>query len=249
VLAAAAAGALFSAVSLRAAQNDPLWDLLGSDAAAHVRALSSEAVGRLPSASSNAPPAGVSGGTLKADTLDSLEALDDKQKLGVGDRLSLRIVEDREEAKDLQVTDSGEIDVPYIGRVPATGKTCKAVATEIKQLLEQEYYHRATPILAIDLLSRSRGRVYVVGQVRVTGPIEIPGNEVFTVSKAILVAGGFGEFADKKRVRITRRAETAGAAGRILVDVGQILEAGRTELDVTLQPDDMVFVPTRWLNL
>jgi protein involved in polysaccharide export with SLBB domain len=179
-----------------------------------------------------------------------MEALDDKHRLGVGDRLSIRIVEDREEAREVVVTDSGELDIPYVGRVMAKGKTCKEVALEAKALLEQEYYHKATVILAIDLFSRTRGRVYVVGQVRITGAIEIPSNETFTLSKAILIAGGFTDFADKKKVRLTRRsAKDVSASPSQTVDVQEILEQGRTEKDPELEPDDLVFVPARWLNL
>src|SRR5262245_61517825 len=58
-----------------------------------------------PSASTNRP------NSVATNTLD------DKFRLGIGDRLSYRIVEDLEEAKPLVVTDSGDVEVPLIGRV------------------------------------------------------------------------------------------------------------------------------------
>ncbi len=241
---------LFLLLSGQAAES--AWDLLGADAAAHVRALSARASGSASIATDgNTATNVVSGsGVLGADTLTSMDALDDKHRLGVGDRLSLRIVEDREEAKETFVTDAGELEVAYVGRVMAKGRTCKELAVEIKKLLEEEYYHKATVILAIDMFSRTRGRVYVVGQVRVTGAIEIPTNETFTLSKAILIAGGFTDFADKKKVRLTRRrAKDSPAVPSQTVDVQEILEQGRTEKDPELEPDDLVFVPARWLNL
>ena len=70
--------------------------------------------------------------------------LDDKHKLTIGDRLSFRIVEDEEDPKPLFVTDSGDLEVPYIGRVPAENKTCRQLAAEIKTALEKEYYYQAT---------------------------------------------------------------------------------------------------------
>src|SRR5262245_16682698 len=45
---------------------------------------------------------------------------DDKYKLRVGDKISLQILEDRDLPKSLTVADSGELDVPYVGRVPAS---------------------------------------------------------------------------------------------------------------------------------
>src|SRR5262245_12978379 len=44
---------------------------------------------------------------------------DDKYKLRTGDKISLQILEDRDLPKSLLVTDSGEVDVPYVGRVAA----------------------------------------------------------------------------------------------------------------------------------
>jgi len=61
--------------------------------------------------------------------------------------VSYRVVEERKDPIPLMVTDSGEIEVPYIGRVPAAGKTCKELAYEIKPLLEKDYFYKATVIV------------------------------------------------------------------------------------------------------
>src|SRR6266436_6534136 len=66
----------------------------------------------------------------------SMEVLDDKRLLRVADRLSMRVVEDRKPPVPLIVTDSGEVEVPLIGRIPAKGKTCKQLAYSIKGPLE-----------------------------------------------------------------------------------------------------------------
>ena len=126
-----------------------------------------------------------------------MDALDDKHQLAIGDRLSFRIVEDEENPKELVVTDSGELEVPYLGRFPAVGKSCKELAWALKGELEKEYYYQATVIVAVDLMAKSRGKVYLAGAVRLPGPHEIPSDEELTVSKAILRAGGFADFADK----------------------------------------------------
>jgi len=88
------------------------------------------------------------------------------------------------------VTDSGDVELPYIGRFPALDKTCKQLATELKGELEKEYYYKATVIVAVDIKSKSRGKVYLVGQLRMAGPQDIPSDEVFTLGKAITRAGG-----------------------------------------------------------
>src|ERR1700682_122536 len=57
---------------------------------------------------------------------NSMSALDEKKKLGSNDYVSFRVVEDRDnESQRLRVSDNGELEVPYIGPIPAEGKTCK----------------------------------------------------------------------------------------------------------------------------
>ena len=174
---------------------------------------------------------------------------DDKYKLRVGDRVSLQILEDRDAPKSLFVADSGELDVPYVGRVTATDKTCKQLADELKTQLEKEYYHRATVVIALDLANKVLGRVYVWGQVRNQGPIDVALNENLTAGKAILRAGGFADFANKKRVKVVRGGGADGAGNRRFeLNMVEILENGKTENDVVLQPDDFIIVPSRLIN-
>ena len=174
---------------------------------------------------------------------------DDKYKLRVGDKVSLQILEDRDAPKSLVVADSGELDVPYVGRVAASDKTCKQLAEELKARLEKEYYYRATVIIALDVANKFLGRIYVWGQVRNQGPIEIAVNENLTAGKAILRAGGFGDFANKKRVKVVRGGGAEGAAKQSFeLNMVDILEKGQTEKDVVLQPDDFIIVPSRLIN-
>jgi protein involved in polysaccharide export with SLBB domain len=174
---------------------------------------------------------------------------DDKYKLRPGDRVAFQIVEDREPTpKSIVVTDSGEIDVPYIGRVMASEKTCKVLSAEIKTLLEKEYYHRATVVISLDAANKLMGRVYVWGQVRNQGAIDILVNENLTAGKAILRAGGFADFANKKKVKLVRSSPD-GSKQTFELNMAAILEQGKTELDALLQPDDFIIVPSRLINL
>jgi protein involved in polysaccharide export with SLBB domain len=174
---------------------------------------------------------------------------DDKYKLRVGDRISLQIMEDRELPKSLMVADSGEVDVPYVGRVAASDKTCHQLADDLKAQLEKEYYYRATVIIALDVVNKFLGRVYVWGQVKNQGPVDIAVNENLTAGKAILRAGGFGDFANKKKIKVVRggTVENPGKQNFEL-NMVDILESGKTEKDVVLQPDDFIIVPSRLIN-
>jgi len=177
---------------------------------------------------------------------NSMSVLDDKKRLGSNDYVSFRVVEDRDnESQHLRVNDSGELEVPYIGLVPAAGKSCKELAYTVKAALEREYYYHATVIIAVDHISeKSRGKVYVYGSVKGQGPQEIPADESYTVSKAIIRAGGFGDFANKRKVKLTRKG-----GKDYVVDLKRVIEEGHTEEDVVLQPDDQIYVPQRLINM
>ena len=181
---------------------------------------------------------------------------DDKYKLRPGDRVSLQIIEDRDVPRSLIVADSGELDVPYVGRTAAADKTCKQVAEELKTLLEKEYYHRATVVLALDMANKVMGRVYVIGQVRQQGAIEMQVNDNLTAGKAILRAGGLADFANKKKVKVIRSPKAGTGTNSVvlgtnqvfMLNMAEILEEGRIEKDIPLEPEDFVIVPTRLIN-
>jgi polysaccharide export outer membrane protein len=175
-----------------------------------------------------------------------MSALDEKKKLGSNDYVSFRVVEDRDnDSQRLRVSDNGELEVPYIGPIPAEGKTCKELAYNIKAALEREYYYHATVILALDRVSeKSRGKVYVYGSVRAQGPQEIPTDESYTVSKAVIRAGGFGDFANKRKVKVTRKN-----GQDFTIDLKAVIEGGKPDLDMVVLPDDQIYVPQRLINM
>jgi len=121
----------------------------------------------------------------------------------------------------------------------------------MRTLLEKDFYYRATVILSLDSANRLLGRVYVWGQVRNQGPIDVAVNENLTVGRAILRAGGFGDFANKKKVKVVRSGGVDGdAAGKQTFELNmvEILEEGKTEKDLLLQPDDFIIVPSKLIN-
>jgi len=182
------------------------------------------------------------------ETAKEMDSLDDRQKLGPGDRVTYRVIEDQDEPRPLTVTDSGDLEVPYYGLVHAAGKTSRQLAREIKTLLEGKLYYQATVILAVEVVNKTRvnGKVYVTGQVRNPGGYEIPSGENFTISKAILNAGGFSDFSDKKNVRLIRKI--ASGKQTLVINVQEIWGKGNLEKDLVVQPDDLIVVPARLVN-
>ncbi len=144
---------------------------------------------------------------VKTMPLSAPRASDPNKVLGVGDQISLLIVEDRAPAATRIITDTGDVDVPWIGRVRAAGKTASQFAQEIERKLESSYYYAATVKVAIDRVNprATVETIYVSGEVRSSGPQQFAKGETITVSAAILRAGGFGQFANERKVQVTRK--------------------------------------------
>lgn len=181
---------------------------------------------------------------------------DDTYKLRVGDTVSFQISEDQiwdpqNAPKFLNVQDSGEIEIPYLGRVMAVGKTCKQLAGEIKTALEKDYYKQATVVISMSAASPILGRVYIWGQVRNQGPLDIQVNENLTAGEAILRAGGFADFANQRKVKVIRAstgADKSKQSQTINLDMEQILSEGKRDKDIVLEPGDLIIVPSRLIN-
>ena len=196
---------------------------------------------------SSSLPSGISSTAAVSATV-SMDVLDDTRPLGIGDAINLRIVEDGDPPVTLQVKDSGDLEVPYVGRVRAAGLTPRGLAYAIKTELERDYYHNATVIIGLDTArQQSAGLFYITGMVNNPGPQEIPTYESLTVSKAILRAGGFSNFANQRKVKLTR-AGPGGATETSIIDVKQIIEKGRLDLDIEIRPNDFIVVPERLIN-
>ena len=140
--------------------------------------------------------------------------------------------------------DSGEVELPNgFGRFIAAGKTCRSLAEEIKAALEKDYYKRASVQLGVDTLNNVRGKAYVSGQVSKPGPVTIPVDAPLKLSQALLIAGPPTQWANLKTVKVVRQA--GKDTETIIVDMNAILNQGRLEKDITLEPDDLVIVPER----
>ncbi|HEX4139104.1 MAG TPA: polysaccharide biosynthesis/export family protein [Candidatus Methylacidiphilales bacterium] len=198
---------------------------------------------------------------LTAATLNSMEALDNKTALADGDTISFRVIEDRDDPVQRVVTDTGAVDFPYIGPVTVEGKTCHEVALDVKKRLEVDYYKQATVIIGLDRIvgqdndTKPKDFAWVMGEVRSVGPVELLKQQPMTVSQVIMRAGGPGDFADQRKVKVVHRADgTAPNAAELnnskdyqVVDVKAIFD-GQSVADPVVKPGDYIIVPKKIFN-
>ncbi len=191
-----------------------------------------------------------------ASVLNTMDVLDNSTPIQPGDVISLKIVEDRQEARQVPVGVTGEVNAPHIGIVKAAGRTSRELAFAIKRELEKSFYKTATVIVTIDRRVQDqpgyRTKVTdidfftVYGQVLRQGKYELPEDEDVTISQAILRAGGFAQFADPKHVKLVRK--TPRGSKTILVNLDGVMRKGNLDYDIFLRPSDVIIVNEKKIN-
>ncbi len=165
----------------------------------------------------------------------------------IKDRLRFSVNEDpvkHNDAIEVLVTDMGEADFPvsrgfdtYV-TMKVQGKTLAEVRKELKERLDAEYYQDAH--VDVQLLSRNLklGTVQLFGAIR--GLVRLVPNEPKTLTDAILELG-YGDFANLKKVTLTRVNPDTKKTATTVVNVQKILEGYRHN-DVLLEDGDRIEV-------
>jgi protein involved in polysaccharide export with SLBB domain len=123
-----------------------------------------------------------------------------------GDRveISLRNIPPPEQNISNTIDDLGEITLPYIGRVKLEGMTISEAEHFIRDRYITGQFFRNLDVI----LRTQEGEFYVDGEVsRKDGKYALTGD--ITLLRAISMAGGFTDFADRKNVKVTRAAGNA----------------------------------------
>jgi polysaccharide export outer membrane protein len=155
--------------------------------------------------------------------------------IGAGDVLTIRVWKNPELSVEVPVRPDGKISVPLLDDVQAEGFT----ALELKEVITRDLSeYVSNPDVTVVVVAVSK-RIYVLGEVRRSGPIPLGGD--VRVLDAIAAAGGFSPFADKKRVKVIRRSEDGEVEYRFNYDAYVAGKAPGTNL--LLIPNDTIVVP------
>jgi protein involved in polysaccharide export with SLBB domain len=123
-------------------------------------------------------------------------------RLGVADRLRLTVFNEPALSGEFTVSPGGDVSLPLIGNVPATGRSVAELQDDIQHRLADGYLR--DPKVAIDILSFRP--FYILGEV--SKPGEYPFSDGLTVMNAVATAQGFTYRANKKYAFVKHRGET-----------------------------------------
>jgi polysaccharide export outer membrane protein len=161
--------------------------------------------------------------------------------LSAGDVLDVKFFYLPELDESQIVRPDGFMTLQLIGDVSVQGKT---PAELHRELLKRYATHLKDPNLTIMVRRMNDSRVWVAGEVKRPGPVQMPGR--LTVLEAVMdVGGGTRPTADMKNVLVVRQRE--GRNYGCLVNLHEVLK-GKEGPSFLLQPRDVVYVPPTFIT-
>jgi len=121
--------------------------------------------------------------------------------LAPGDKLRITVYNEEAMTGEYAISAAGNVAIPPIGDVPATGGGVETLAAAIADRLSRGYVK--DPRVAVEVLNYRP--YYILGEV--TRPGEFPYSVNLTVEQAIAAAGGFTYRANKRFAFIRRAGE------------------------------------------
>jgi polysaccharide export outer membrane protein len=153
-----------------------------------------------------------------------------------GDVMRIRVFAENDLTGTYQVSDSGTIDFPLVGRLKVDGLTPPQVVSLLQTKLADGLLREPHVSVLVEELKKKKSVV-------IWGQVKSPGAYVYehgmTIIKAISQAGGMSAVADEKGVTVTRTVK--GKAKTFIVPV---MEGQAANYPVTA--GDVIFVPERY---
>jgi len=154
--------------------------------------------------------------------------------IGAEDEISIVVFENPAfNVPVVSVRPDGKVVMPLLGELQAAGKSPEELTKEITDNLTTNYIN-ITPHVYVNVIKVMSKNYYINGEVGRPGKYPLV---VHTkVSQALVQAGGFKDFANKKDVRIQRGAKT------FHFNFNEVSKGKKLDQDIFLEPDDQIYI-------
>jgi len=152
--------------------------------------------------------------------------------LGPADVIHVRVWREPDLSGSMEIRPDGRITMPVIKEVKAGGLTPAQLEEQISKALS-EYVKNPQVTVSVEAV-RSK-RYYLSGEINRPGayPLASP----TTVFEALTMAGGFREFANKKKITIIRGTE------RLRFNWNEVVKGKNLAQNIALENGDQIVVP------
>lgn len=152
-------------------------------------------------------------------------------RLQVGDPvlIHLRGIYPRDEQIEDIIDDAGNVTLPFLGDIPAVGKSTSQLESDIQSMYIDGGFYRTITISVI----MPQRTYFIRGEVRQPGRYPIVGG--LTLMQAIATAGGYTEFASPRSIQLIR-----GSGKPMEINMRRIERS--PENDIRLESGDVIVV-------
>lgn len=155
-----------------------------------------------------------------------------------GDLVEVTVFEAPELKSEGRVSARGFVTLALIGPVSVMGLTSAEAERRIEDLYQAKYLH--DPHVSIYIKEQQGQKVTLVGAVKKPGTYDYPARR--RLLDVLALAEGFDDKAGKT-VQVRRSADDPSNPMTYLVDMDQLLQNGRAELNLEIKSGDVVYVP------
>jgi polysaccharide export outer membrane protein len=153
-------------------------------------------------------------------------------KLGAEDVIAVSVWREPDLSRVIVIRPDGKITMPLAGELQAEGKTPEQLGGEIAEALKKSIVR---PEVTVSVQSVRSRKYYISGEILKPGafPLAVP----TTVLEALTQAGGFRDFANKKKIVIMRGGE------RIKFNYNEVIKGKNLSQNILLENGDHIVVP------
>jgi polysaccharide export outer membrane protein len=156
-------------------------------------------------------------------------------RIGPKDLLEITVFELPELNQTVRVSEDGSITLSLLGKVQVSGFTAQELEKRLAELLDKQYTKGAH----VTVFIKEYQKISVIGAVGRPGQYELVGPT--TLLQAIAQAGGLT--AQAMNELFIYRQGNDGKQERIVVKLENLMTGGNQDLNIMLQPKDVVTVP------
>lgn len=181
---------------------------------------------------------GTLAGTVKGeDSVIQAQSTPIEYFISAGDIMDVFVWQNPDLSKEVIVGPDGYISYPLVGRLRAVGLTLDKLEVKFKEELAE---YIKFPQVSIMIKKFSGEKIIVLGEVLYPGIYSYQGK--INLIDAVALAGDFTKEAHQRSVLLVRGG-FSGEPQVKRIDMVEVITRGITRTDITLQANDVVYVP------
>jgi len=122
-------------------------------------------------------------------------------KLEAKDTVHIKVFHEDDLEMTARIDKDGNISFPLLGTAKIGGQTVQEATATMETLLREYLKH---PQVSLDIVSYSKQRFTILGQVNKPGSIDMPDETQVDLLEAIGMAGGYTKIANPSKIRVKR---------------------------------------------